>query len=194
MSKLIAEGGEFSCPYCPNKLKLTVTSSSSTGNSKKLANISNNLFLPPGGICSITQSPCNPATTLTNAGQSTVKIDGQTALGKGCEFQNPSEMSRQESVYFFSSGTPEEMCNALLSTALYDEDWQWAQDRCLDFLDHPNVQVKEIAIVCLGHIARIHQKLDLELVLPALKKQRDDPEFAGRVEDTLDDIQVFLHS
>lgn len=87
MADLISDGAEFSCPNCPSKLKLTVISSSSTGDSKKLANKSNNFFPPPGGTCAITMGPCAPATTLVDPGQSTVEIDGVTALGAGCKFQ-----------------------------------------------------------------------------------------------------------
>lgn len=87
MADLISDGAEFSCPFCPSKLKLTVTSSSSTGESKKLANKSNNFFPPPGGTCAITMAPCTPATVVANPGQCTVEIDNITALGKGCMFQ-----------------------------------------------------------------------------------------------------------
>lgn len=87
MADLISHGAEFSCPNCPSKLKLTVTSSSSTGESKKLANTGNNFFPPPGGTCAITMAPCVPATMVADPGQSTVKIDGMTALGAGCKFQ-----------------------------------------------------------------------------------------------------------
>lgn len=95
MPDLISDGAEFSCNFCTSKLKLTVTSSSSTGDSKKLANQSNCFFPPPGGNCTFppgsppTPCPGIPPSCVSATGQTTVKIDGQTALGDGCTFTCP---------------------------------------------------------------------------------------------------------
>ncbi|MFI5342615.1 MAG: PAAR-like protein [Chlamydiales bacterium] len=96
MPNLVCDGAEFSCMFCTSKLKLTVTSSSTTGDSKKLAN-QGNCFLPPppGGNCTfppgVPPSPCPgvPPGCVISAGQSTVKIDNLTALGDGCKFMCP---------------------------------------------------------------------------------------------------------
>lgn len=95
MPDLISDGAEFSCKFCTSKLKLTVTSSSTTGDSKKLANEGNCFFPPPGGNCTFPPgsppSPCPgiPPSSVSATGQTTVKIDGQTALGDGCTFMCP---------------------------------------------------------------------------------------------------------
>ena len=92
MPDLISNGAEFSCNFCTSKLKLTVLSSSSLGDSKQLANQTNCFFPPPGGNCTfppgVPPSPCPglPPGMVTSTGQTTVKIDGQTALGDGCKF------------------------------------------------------------------------------------------------------------
>lgn len=95
MPNLVSDGGEFSCNFCTSKLKLTVNSSSSTGDSKKLANQTNCFFPPPGGNCTfppgVPPSPCPgiPPGSVIATGQSVVKIDQQTALGDGCKFICP---------------------------------------------------------------------------------------------------------
>lgn len=95
MADLVSDGGEFSCNFCTSKLKLTVIQSSSTGDSKKLANQTNCMFPPPGGNCTfppgVPPTPCSgiPPGCVIATGQSTVKIDGQTALGDGCKFLCP---------------------------------------------------------------------------------------------------------
>lgn len=90
MADLVSDGGEFSCNFCTTKLKLSVIKSSTCGDSKQLANQSNCLLPPPpGGMCSLLPGPpvpCTGAFSVTTTGQSTVKIDGQTALGDGCQF------------------------------------------------------------------------------------------------------------
>ena len=99
MSDLISEGAEFSCNYCSSKLSLTVTSSSTKGDAKKLAHEGNSMFKPPGGMCSYppgnAPKPCPgiPMGCVTSTGQSTVKIDSQTALGQGCSFKCPMMQS-----------------------------------------------------------------------------------------------------
>lgn len=95
MADLVSEGGEFSCNFCASKLKLSVITSSSTGDSQKLANQMNCFLPPPGGNCTlipgIPPPPCvgAPPGMVVETGQTTVKVDGQTALGDGCKFMCP---------------------------------------------------------------------------------------------------------
>ena len=95
MGYLVADGAEFSCPQCTSKLKLLVTSSSTTGDSKKLANKENCFLPPPGGNClfpsNLPPMPCPgiPPGNVSSTGQTTVKIDNETALGDGCIFKCP---------------------------------------------------------------------------------------------------------
>lgn len=95
MADLVSEGGEFSCNFCTCNLKLSVINSSTTGDSKKLANQTNCFLPPPGGNCTFPPGappvPCTgvPLGCVVSTGQSIVKIDGQTALGDGCKFLCP---------------------------------------------------------------------------------------------------------
>ena len=65
------------------------------GDSKKLANQINCFLPPPGGNCTfppgVPPPPCAgvPPGMVVDTGQSTVKVDGQTALGEGCKFMCP---------------------------------------------------------------------------------------------------------
>ena len=70
-------------------------------------------------------------------------------------------------------------------------DWEWVQDRCLDFLDSPLPDVRNTAITCLGHLARIHKQLNRPKVLAALTSKLSDPQCAGRAEDAMEDIAMF---
>lgn len=97
MSKLVSDGGEFSCNFCTCKLKLKVLSSSTTGDGKKIANQANCILPPPGGNCTfppgVPPPPCvgvAPPGSVTKTGQDTVKVDGITALGDGAQFVCPA--------------------------------------------------------------------------------------------------------
>src|ERR1051326_2548243 len=84
------------------------------------------------------------------------------------------------------------ICDALVGIAYYDPDWRWVQSYCLLFLNHRDADIRGLAATCLGHLARIHRVIDLNIVLPELKKLLKDPEIGGRVEDALSDIEIFL--
>ena len=108
------------------------------------------------------------------------------------KYEEPAPMSREDAARALHSLNSEEACTALLSIALHDPDWRWAQEQCLRSLQHSPEQVRALAVTCLGHVARIHGHLDMERVLPMLAELRTNPALAGRVEDALDDIEMFL--
>ena len=74
---------------------------------------------------------------------------------------------------------------ALLSAVYYDPDWRWVQTQCLYFLTHADVAVRRNAANCLGLLAVFHNKLDAEVVVPALQKAAEDPELKASAEDSL---------
>lgn len=92
----------------------------------------------------------------------------------------------------FDTDKEDQVTNALLRLALHEPDWQWAQNRCLAYTSHQNTTVRRVAIQCIGHLARIHGKLDLSVVHPILERLEEDPELAGTVQDTRDDIGVYI--
>lgn len=101
-------------------------------------------------------------------------------------------MSRSELDALIDSGNEAAIIEALLSAAYYEPDWQWVQGVCLKFLDHADLGVRSNAAICLGHLARIHKKLDLELVLPKLLALKSDEALRPWAEEALGDIYFFL--
>jgi hypothetical protein len=91
----------------------------------------------------------------------------------------------------FGRNVSDEIVRALLGVTYHDPDWEWVQDRCLDFLDSPMPDVRNTAITCLGHLARIHKKLDRPKVLAALAGKLSDPQCSGRAEDAMEDIEMY---
>lgn len=104
-------------------------------------------------------------------------------------YKEPKQLDRDEILRIFSVGSNHEICDALLSVALYDEDWKWSQDQCLHFLNHSDPDVRCMAVIGLRHIVRIHRQLDLERVINSLKNCLQDEKIAGEVQDSIDDIQ-----
>jgi hypothetical protein len=92
-----------------------------------------------------------------------------------------------------NSGDVDKMVRALLSLAFYDEDRQWVQNKCIEFSIHNHFNVRGIAILCFGHLARIHRELDIDSVMPIVIKAFYDPdEFVrGNADSALSDILLF---
>jgi hypothetical protein len=99
---------------------------------------------------------------------------------------------RSEVESLLRSPNPNDVMDGLLSAAYHDTDWKWVQGECLAHLAHNERSVRRLSATCLGHVARIHKQLDLELVLPRLLRLEDDPDVGGNVQDALDDIRVYL--
>ena len=101
-------------------------------------------------------------------------------------------ITRPQAGMVFASGSATEMCHALIGAVYHDPDWKWLQEKCVQFSNHDDSEVAGLAVTCFGHIARIHQKLDVDRVIRILNKLRNNPEIAGRVSDALDDINLYL--
>ena len=108
-------------------------------------------------------------------------------------FRDVPSMKRASLDAAFTSNDVEQICGALVSMAYHEHDWQWAQEKCLSFLQDSDIRISGLAATCLGHIARIHHHLDKEKVMLSLREMaRVAPEISGRIEDALDDIEIFV--
>jgi hypothetical protein len=108
------------------------------------------------------------------------------------QYREVQERDRQDIELLLRSPEKTDRLDALLSAAYYDPDWRWVQDLCLDFLTHADNAERRLAATCLGHLARIHKQLDIELVLSSLAPLKNDPLVSSSVQDALDDIRFFL--
>ena len=107
-------------------------------------------------------------------------------------YNDPKPIERTEAEALFRSGDAAVICDAMVRAVLNDPDPVWAESVCLRFISNSNVEVRGLAATCLGHIARIHGKLDLTKVIPILNRLTKDPEVGGRAEDALDDIRMHM--
>jgi hypothetical protein len=108
------------------------------------------------------------------------------------EYKEPQPISRADAESAFGSGDPYKICDALVRLVYHDPDWKWVELTCLDYCIHAEPGVRGVAATCLGELARIHRKLDVDLVIPLLRTMLDDQMAGGSAQDALDDIQTFL--
>lgn len=90
------------------------------------------------------------------------------------------------------AGNPEPVCDAIIRLALNDPDRHWVEGIALALTGSEDPNVRAVAATALGHVARIHGEINVSLVVPALKRLLGDPRTAGRAEDALSDIAIFV--
>jgi hypothetical protein len=104
----------------------------------------------------------------------------------------PTSITRVEAERVFRAADTMAICHALVGVTFHDPDRQWVEEWCLTFCESPDPELRQLAATCLGHLARIHRSLDLERVLPVLRRLSADPLVSGSVDTAMDDIEQFL--
>lgn len=80
---------------------------------------------------------------------------------------------------------------AMVAVALGDPDRKWVEQRLLGLTFDQDPSVRAIAVLSLGHVARMHGAIDRRAVIPRLTELLNDPEVSGNAENALDDIEMF---
>ena len=109
-------------------------------------------------------------------------------------YQEPQPISRDDLNAALASNDGRSISIALIRMALHEPDWEWAERICLTNLEDKRTEVKNAALTGLSHLARIHRKLHLEIVLPKIKCLLSDADSHGIAEDTLGDIGQYVSS
>ena len=100
--------------------------------------------------------------------------------------------SRNEILSSLSSDRVQEIRDALVSAAYWDDDWRWAQHELVNFAEHDDDLVLWAVIAGFGFIAAFHGEIDEEIVLPILNRLKERTALAGDVEETLSEIDHFV--
>ena len=109
-------------------------------------------------------------------------------------YHNVFPVDKKSAKIIFASGDINKICHTMVAVSFYEKDWRWAQNVCLELFNDANPEISGLASTCLGHIARIHQKLDKERVTEILRNRLNDDRIAGRIQDALDDIEMYIPS
>ncbi len=101
-------------------------------------------------------------------------------------------LERQQALAAFREGTVSEITEALLAITFHDPERAWVESWCFRFARPEAVEVRSIAALCLGHLARIHRTLTLDVALPLLDELAQESALNGRINDVWDDIELFI--
>lgn len=113
-------------------------------------------------------------------------------MEESLRYVHPAPLSRAEGEALLRSAEAPVVTHTPVCLAFPEPDWRWVQNACLRLTDSPDPGLRGIAATCLGHLARLHRKIDLAAVVPVLERLAADPAVSGEAEDALDDIRTFV--
>jgi hypothetical protein len=92
------------------------------------------------------------------------------------------------------SKNDKDVLDALLSISMNNIDYLKAIDFVKMHINNENQNIKRIAILSLGHIARVYKKMDTKTFVPFLISQSksDNKKIAATADEVLDDFKIFL--
>ncbi len=87
-----------------------------------------------------------------------------------------------------------ELALMVLSVALYSDNFEYAENFCIQLSNHKHFNVRGNAIQGFGHIARIHGKLNKSKIKPIIENAlKNKNEYVhGNAVDAKDDTELFL--
>lgn len=83
--------------------------------------------------------------------------------------------------------------DALLTTVLGSGDFEASDKLIFQFINGKESNLRRNAVLCIGHLVRIHKKINLKKYLPVLDSilSSQDEFLVDNAEDTLNDIWIF---
>jgi hypothetical protein len=110
------------------------------------------------------------------------------------EYSQPTALGKSEASAIFDSGAPEAIQQALVSIALLEKDLRWAYEMVLRGARMPHPGIRGTALLCLGHLARIHRELPSDEAVRLINDglRDNDPYVRGQSENAADDVKMYV--
>ena len=114
-------------------------------------------------------------------------------INKRLHYEEPFRIPKEEVLEIVKGGKPNEITRILISITFYEE-FEFASTVIFNYARSTDEAVRGIAILCVGHLARIHRFLPQEPTLKLISDALIDKSFyiRGQAENAADDIAVFV--
>jgi HEAT repeat protein len=111
-------------------------------------------------------------------------------------YEEPSPISKAEVQRILSLGASEEIEKTLVAVAFHEKDFEFALQSVLACAASADAGIRGTAILCLGHLARIHGRLPDDSAIDIVRAGLSDPSeyVRGQAENAADDIELFVPS
>jgi len=110
------------------------------------------------------------------------------------EYVEPKPVERSAAERILKRGTPAEIERVLISVALHEQDVDWSYSVILGATAATDGGVRGTAILCLGHLARIHKRLPDRQALSVVRTALSDADeyVRGQAHNAASDIEMFI--
>lgn len=110
------------------------------------------------------------------------------------KYESIKEYSEAEIKKALTDNKADELFYVVLSVAFYSDDFEYAENICIQLSNQKHFNVRGNAIQGFGHIARIHGKLNKNKIKPIIENAlKDKNEYVrGNANDAKDDTEIFL--
>ena len=110
------------------------------------------------------------------------------------KYEGAKDFDYERTLELLNSDNEADIINALLSIVLNGSDYDLSIKKSIEFAEYESEWVKGCAIECLGHIARIHNKIDLNSVKDIISNglKSTSKIIIGKTESAVDDITHFM--
>ncbi|MEM6282741.1 MAG: hypothetical protein AAF787_11150 [Chloroflexota bacterium] len=110
------------------------------------------------------------------------------------KYESVLTIARREAMEKLHSQDEADVRDALLRLTYHNTDREWVEVECIRLIEdmYTSDATKQLAITCIGHLARIHRTLNKTTVMPVLARAAETPVFSGYVDNTMDDIYLFI--
>lgn len=109
------------------------------------------------------------------------------------KYQNYNYENKLDIEKVLNSSNRDEKIKILVGMTNGIDDWLWLQEKFLELINDNDFWIAKNAITGLGDVARVHNKLDVEKVVKALK-DLNRTELEDVVKETIDDIEIFTNN
>jgi hypothetical protein len=80
----------------------------------------------------------------------------------------------------------------MVAYSFHNENWKWLFDEFMKISKGDDSSLRELAYVCIGHLARIHEDFCAVEAIEFLQREKGSfPGSAGVIDDAIGDIRMF---
>ena len=128
--------------------------------------------------------------SLRATGRWPVKYNSKMTNGKYIDYYD-FDLDRVNEL--LKSTNVNDKLDALLYTVLGSGDYETSDMLIFQFVNNDEISLKRNAVLCIGHLVRIHKQIDVEKYLPILNNilSGQDEFLVDNAEHTLNDIWIY---
>jgi len=110
------------------------------------------------------------------------------------KYESIKNYSKTEIEKALANNDVDKLLFIVLSVALYSDDFEFAENFCIQLSNHEHFNVRGNAILGFGHLARIHGKLNENKIKPIIENAlKNENEFVrGQADSAKEDTEFFL--